>query len=332
MGGNAFEKAERVTAQEYKNLCDDISWALRNIMGQYKHFCIPLSVREKDSHGDVDVLVVGSKIEAALKQMKNAFLVEEQIDNPSGHNLLVYFEGKRIQVDLNKVADDDFQYASIYFSWNDCGNLIGRIAHRQGLKHGHDGLWYVHRKGDHQLGEILLTKSYLDALIYLGFDVDEHDHGFDTFEQMFEWVKKSKHFEACAFPLEHRNHAARTRDAKRKTYNAFLRWLDFQGEYVESDKAAWLEIHKRHWPNLAAEIVRLDQEYELNTQYKERVNGIIVREMTGVDGKELGKLMNYVKRVLPRESTLKHDVKTIEAGIMFAYQIYLEEKRNETHS
>lgn len=327
MGGNAFEQTDRLTATQYSNICDDLGWLLRNVLIEGRHFAIPHSVREKESHGDVDILVVGSKIENALRQIQRGFLVDNLISNPNGYNILAQFEGLKVQIDLNKIGDDDIEFGFSYFSWNDLGNLIGRIAHRQGLKHGHDGLWYVHRDGDHQLGEILLTKSYDDALLHLGFDADKFWDGFDTFDEMFAWVEGSRFFEACSFPLEHRNHQARMRDAKRKTYKAFLERINFDGEWVESDKKMWLERHIRRFPHLGTEIKRLNTEHYFRQQAKEKLNGIIVRDLTGLEGKELGKLMQIVNRVLPQEAVLKHDPVTIESGIMFAFQIYKEENR-----
>ncbi len=321
MGGNAFENAERMTAAEYWIICLDITDNIFASLDDY--YCdIPMSVREKESHGDIDILIEGDGVEALRKEIEAVYNVVGVISNPSGYNLLVEIGGKKVQVDLNKVKWGEFEFAYNYFSWNDLGNLIGRIAHRQGLKFGHNGLWYVYRNGDRVLGEILLSKDYLKALDYLGFDVATYNNGFNTFEQMFEWVKNSKYFEPCAFPLEHRNHQARMRDAKRKTYQAFLRYINFDGEWYASDKAKWLEKHIKAFPVLGEEISRMDEVLRLNNEYKSKVNGHIVSALTGLEGKELGALMSIVKRVLPQEIVLKHSPSAIESGILFAYEIY----------
>jgi hypothetical protein len=327
MGGNAFELAERMSDTEYDTVCKDIRFVLvSNGLREDFDFTIPNSVREKTSHGDVDVLVTSNFIEMAYWALVTYLNCPGEIKNPSGYNLLLVLGDKHIQVDLNKVSPLDFDFAADYFSWNDLGNLIGRIAHRQGLKFGHDGLWYIHRDGDQQLGEILLPCDYIEAITYLGFNAVEYQDGFDTYEQMFNWVKNSAHFDPCAYPLEHRNHAARMRDRKRKTYMAFLQWVGFDGEYVESDKAWWLEQHKKNFYVLGERIAELDKENALAKEYKAKVNGAIVRDLVGVDGKELGELMHVVRRVLPRDVALKYCAATIESGIMFAYQIYKDER------
>ena len=329
MGGNAFDGAESLTAEEYRDVCAHLVTSLDEIMVHGCHFAIPQSVREKETHGDIDVLVYSRGVEDAFRHLNTFFDVRQYIKNPSGYNVLLFIRDKYVQVDLNKVSMEDFNFAYDYFSWNDLGNLIGRIAHRQGLKFGHDGLWYIYRDGDQLLGEVLITGSYLDALEYLGFDSQQYEDGFDTFEDMFRWVETSQYFEPCAFPLEHRNHQARMRDSKRKTYQAFLRRINFDGEYVESDKAAWLKEHIKRWPHLGDAIEKMDAENALNKLAKEKLNGLIVSQLTGLQGKELGALMQVVKRVLPRELVIKHDAATIEQGIMFAFAIYKEETNDK---
>lgn len=40
-------------------------------------------------------------------------------------------------------ANEHFNTSLEYLNWNDLGNLIGRIAHKFGLKYGHKGLLYI---------------------------------------------------------------------------------------------------------------------------------------------------------------------------------------------
>lgn len=320
MGGNAFEKAERIPAKRYKEIVEDIEWLLSNVAVHGRMFAIPHSVRDKQDYGDIDVLVASSKLDDVLRQMKQGFRVLEVIKNNSGYNLLISCYEQFIQVDLNKIPDEDMRFAFHYFSWNDLGNFVGRIAHRQGLKHGHDGLWYIVREDDHQLGEILLTKDYDQALCHLGFDVNGFHDGFDTFDDMFAWVESSKYFEPSAFPLEHRNHKARTRDSKRKVYRMFLDRLQFDGEYVPSNKQEHLARHIRKWPHLRVESLILRSDNEIRKACKEKLNGVIVRALTGVDGKELGELMTVVRKVLPEQRVFAMNPQSIELGIMLAFE------------
>lgn len=305
---------------------------------------IPHSVYEKTDHGDIDLLVMSSDMEQTRKIISSLTWVDpstgesylKQLTHPEAQNSYICtFDALdttyNVQIDLTSTPEETYSFAFGYFSWNDLGNLIGRIAHRRGLKFGHDGLWYVHRRGDRLLGEFKLTDDFETALEYLGFDVERWYEGFDTFEDMFQYVASSKYFEKCAYPLEHQNHRARTRDSKRKTYNAFLEWINYDGEYVKSNRDEHIAQMRKDYPEVDAAIIASEKVDDLRMAYKELVNGIIVSEYfasmygTKFQGKELGHLMAIVREVLPcNERVLKYSVGTINAGFDFALMIYRE--------
>ena len=347
MGGNLkhsevpnLPAAMRIPADVYTEIVEQLTdkWIKYGAFG--KSWAFTQSVAEKPDHGDIDILVASylmPSVRAALSQdtwidpkTKGSYL--EQLSHPeSQDSFLCTFNTSQgvfdVQVDLIAAPIESFHFAYGYFSYNDLGNLIGRIAHRRGMKFGHDGLWYVHRRGDRQLAEILITQTFPDALDILGFDSRRWELGFETFDEMFQYVADSKYFEKSAYPLEHLNHRARTRDKKRKTYNAFLDWIDCQGEeYVPSDKAPHIEWLRSTFPHVDRAIKEAEAEDDLRQAYSEKVNGKVVAALTGLEGKELGKMMSYVRHVLPRtENTLNYPEAAIHAGITFAYQLFLGE-------
>lgn len=341
MGGNYrhseapnLPAADRIPAAEYETITYQI---LGHLVGHVVAD-IPHSVSEKTDHGDIDILVVSEDMDRARSIISRFAWVDpstgesylKQLTHPESQNSFICtFKNYNVQVDLTPSPLDTFSFALGYFSWNDLGNLIGRIAHRRGLKFGHDGLWYVHRRGDRQLGEFQLTGHFDAALEYLGFDVDRWYEGFDTFEDMFQYVASSKYFEKCAYPLEHQNHRARTRDSKRKTYNAFLEWINYDGEYVKSNRDEHIAQMRKDYPEVDAAIIASEKVDDLRMAYKERINGIIVSkyfEPTGIiAGKDLGRLMSIIKDVLPcTEEVIKYSDVVIYAGFEFAYRIYRE--------
>lgn len=321
MGGNAFPEAQRLTKTEYESACRYVEAAA--VMHDIKAV-VPLSYRAKDSFGDVDVLVSRAS-SGRLQVLLDDLRPLNTTKNPSGDNLLLESHtGKLYQLDLILTEDETFGFATWYFAYNDLGNLIGRIAHRQGLKFGHDGLWYIYRDGTQVLDEIQLTDSFTRALDYLGFNADVYfGNGFETLESMFEWVVDSKFFEASAFPLEHRNHKARVRDAKRKNYNLFLQYLkdyNFDMTYEPSDRDAWLAKHIMNWPDLGRRIEEADARPELNRAWKEKVGGHRVMELTGLEGKELGEFMRHVRAAFPvTHYTVATPQETLDIAIMRLY-------------
>ena len=172
--------------------------------------------------------------------------------------------GTRFQVDLIQVPTAVFTFALGYFSYNDLGNLLGRIARLHGFKLGHAGLFRPLRapgNESHFVRDILVTRDWSRALQFLGYDPARWERGFDSMDEMFAFVRDSRAFHPSAFPLahsarmfsrtttsseargcgglstgrvsrkplEHRSHRARVRDRKRPTYTAFLQHLAERG-------------------------------------------------------------------------------------------------------
>jgi len=132
------------------------------------------------------------------------------------------FDYKGFQIDLIHTTHEKFDYALSYFSWNDCGNLVGKLAHRFGLKHGHDGLFLSLHDGHNKFGSILLTENHDDTLKFLGLDVKKFKNGFDNLEEIFAFVAASPNYSPDWYLLENITSAGRIRDKKRDTYRKFL--------------------------------------------------------------------------------------------------------------
>lgn len=343
MGGNlrhkqieGFPEAQRISTYVMQRIISEIN------IGSGCTTWTPRTVGEKDTHGDIDLLVLSEHIQAVRGTLidfswKNpktnrSYLHELSQDPNSLDNFMCEFvigdTSYIVQVDLIKTPENIFSFAYGYFSFNDLGNLIGRIAHRRGMKFGHDGLWYVHRRGDRVLAEILVSDDFFDALRYLGFDDDKWHPGFETFEEMFEWVARSEYFESSAYPLEHQNHRARTRDRKRKTYNMFLDWLEENGydmSYVPSKKEEAIAQLFNDFPGVSQQVNAAEEADDLRMAYKKRINGIKVNELTGTEGKDLGSLMNIVKTVLPVSwQTVNLSDEAIACGVTFAQHLWRE--------
>lgn len=323
MGGNAFSTAERLSKSHY----DMLSMGLQEIFNREQiQARIPLSYRSKDSFGDIDVIVPNrEEADKILKQMDPVLGI---VRNPQGYNVLISYLGQNVQVDLNIVGDGNMDFAFWYFSYNDLGNLIGRIAHRQGLKFGYDGLWYPHRINTTAVGEYPLTNDIKEALWYLGFDVQKYFDGFEDLEDMFRWVVDCVNFEGAAYPLEHRNHKARTRDSKRKNYNAFLEWLSnggFDLTWVESDKGAWLKKHFMHWPELKKQYDATEADFHRRLAWKALFGGERAMALTGLTGKELGRFVDHLRGLFPVSQYYQESPENAETLVLKAFNEFTKE-------
>ena len=304
MGGHAVLHATRLPADHYHVAAGTCLARLRAVCGAPRRLAAIPAVRTKADFGDIDILVEHSGSKGLDRETcTQALRATEAVRNgpvlSCGVPLVTlgfaeYLEDAVVQVDLIGVSPAHFDSALAYFSWNDCGNLLGRVAHNMGLKLGHDGLSYVLRRETRVLATLPLATDWAVILPILGYDAARWQAGFDTLEDMFAFVMSGRFTDPAFFPLEHRSHKARVRDAKRPSYRAFLRYI--QDHPVAHppplrDKPDWL-------PYLFAAIPGLRDRYDqawaqdhLQQAIKTRYNGAVIGRWTGLPGPDLGQFM-----------------------------------------
>ena len=254
----------------------------------------------KATFGDMDILcLVDKPITINIRDfIQENFNSKEIVKN--GH---VYsFEYKELQIDLILTKQSIWETSKIYFSYNDLHNLIGKVAHRFGLKWGFGGLIYDYKIGGKKLGTIVVSKDYQEALDFLGFDVYKYDQGFETIEDIFEFVTKSKYFAPRIYDFENLNKVNRDRDKKRKTYASFIEYIKPYKEqplenfhYFYKDKKVYLGLIDYYFPGFLKQYRELEKKEELNQKLREKFNGNIVMENTNLKGKELGQAITKFK-------------------------------------
>ncbi|KVP17178.1 hypothetical protein WJ84_02545 [Burkholderia ubonensis] len=304
MGGNALSvTAVRLTRKNFERVSAQCVERLQACFPGNRVAVIP-AYQQKADFGDCDILVTSTgydphKAAAALDAVE---VVRNGPVTSVGvvvRDEVAPVDGNVFQVDLISIGEDAFDYALGYFSFNDLGNLIGRTAHRAGLSHKHDGLWFYVRDGDYKFREICLTRDYDVALRFLGYEPQRFHAGFETLEDIFVYVAGSKFFNRDIFLLENRNAKSRIRDRKRRTYMEFLKWCEARPELpayqYPDDKAAWLPRIAEHFPHFQAEYQQALQDMANQRAVKERFNGEWVSQLTGLEGKSLGALMKNVK-------------------------------------
>jgi hypothetical protein len=243
---------------------------------------------------------------------------------------ILSFEYNELQVDLIHSTGVCYGYALDYFSWNDLGNLIGRIAHKFGLKHGHRGLLLPVRDGDNLVSEIVLTTNYSRTLTFLGFDVIDFYKGFNTLNEIFQYVATSENFNPEFYKLENLNTIARTRDRKRVSYNSFLKFIDALDsvKYPEPspDKSQYLVKIFQAFPAARQQFDDIIKSLMIKKLVKQRFNGCLISEYTALTGKELGMFMRSIKNnpMFSDSFILCMSDETIRKNIIECYTKYKE--------
>lgn len=298
MGGNALKKhTVRIPASEYSDLVKHCTGKIKELYPNARVLAIP-AYSQKQDFGDLDLLVCDSD----FNPLDAAVVLDavELVRNGSVTSIGVMVGADSLfQVDLIKMPAEHFDYALNYFSFNDLGNLCGRIAHKMGLKHGHDGLTYTLRDGTHQFGEIVLTTDFDKALAFLGYSSERFHQGFDTLEDIFRFTVSTPFFNKEIFLLENRNHAARVRDRKRKTYMEFLTWVESQKDLPSfvfpHDKSEWFPRVNSFFPQFQAEYDVAWARLEKTRAVAAKFSGEWVAQLTGLEGKALGVVMRRFK-------------------------------------
>ncbi|MNK09927.1 hypothetical protein D3C87_279360 [compost metagenome] len=309
MGGNIFINAGRLDAAQYHQL-------VQRLVTDFKRKQPKLSIEaitaysEKESFGDLDFLVTGiskEELEMYVAGQTDYFGVSHNGPVVSYAYKLSDFEieasHEAFQVDFIFVEPEEFEFAKNYFAYNDLGNLIGQTAAGLGLKFGHKGLYYKYIEDTQLLGEILITRNFYEALEFLGYDYIRYlNQEFKTLEDVFTFAASSKYFSTWNYQLENRNHVGRIRDKKRSTYTKFLEWMkDKVLPDNPPDKEKGIILSSKLYPHIAIEFVQLTLDRQLADRAKQLFNGQNVALRTGLQGKELGQVMQLIKNQYPTQ-------------------------------
>lgn len=341
MGGHAVTNATRLPADHYYPIADLCLARLRARTFEKRITLIP-SVRAKASFGDIDLLIEGCDWREDADFFAKALHASTVVlDHPRSSVLSCgvslaemgwgtdYPSEVLAQVDLISVHPDHYESALAYYRWNDCGNLLGGVARDIGLKLGHEGLSYIVRKGSRVIAPLALLTDWDAILPVLGYDPVRWRAGFDTLEDVFAFVTGSPFYDSEIFTLANQNHKNRVRDAKRPTYQAFLRYIAERPPVyapVQRDKEGWLGYFCETIPGFAVQYDAAWEEDRENTLFRSRYNGRVVQEIVGLEGTALGEFMRYFRESCGpgfRRFVLRHPPEALRQEIQAFAQNYL---------
>lgn len=329
MGGNALRglrETRRYARDEYHRLVPEVLERLQSVVGENRIAVVP-AYRSKESFGDMDIVVelTHGSAHAFRQALARAFDIDfiasdggtaNQLDVGPGAEVAVRtaaqlaasgktysFAFRELQVDILPATPQAFESSLNYFAYNDCGNLLGRIAHAFGMKLGHLGLLYSFKSGDYQFAELEVERDWKRILPAFGWDYATWAQGFETLEDMFRFVATTPFFNRDLFLLHNRNHRSRTRDRKRPSYQQFLVWLEQQpaGSLPAYDysgpKSQRLEIlfERLTASGFREKYAAASRSFEDWKLARTRFNGELVRQWTGLAGKDLAGLMADVR-------------------------------------
>lgn len=293
MGGNALKNhpTRRYHTPEYLELYKEVEPVLKDIV-QGRVALVPF-YSSKETHGDMDIVVESDH----LPHNWTSVVMERFSSRDSYNNGDTFtFEFRDLQIDLIKATSEEFDHTLNYLSFNDLGNLVGKLAHHLGFMLGHRGLQYRVMEGNNTVRVLKLTSDYLKGLEFLGYDPERFRQGFDTLREVYDYVCSTPYFYPGCYLMENQNSKNRQRDRKRPTYQGFLEHLEEQGYFERipnpvSPREEQLERAIQTFPGFEEALQDTFRFLELKRAAHQKFNGNMVREWTGVEGQQLGEVM-----------------------------------------
>jgi hypothetical protein len=189
----------------------------------------------------------------------------------------------------------------VYFSYDPLGNAMGKTFHKLNLSYGWDGLKFKYRNfNGRNSHDIIITKDPRKIFEFGGYNYDRYLSGFETIEEIFDFIIAGKYFNSEVFKMENLNHIDRKRNRKRKSYHAFLEYiennnqLNSENDYIFRDKLFYSSIINGFFPeaNFFEQLEKLDERNAINKELSEKLNGRLIMEwIPGLEGKGLGDVL-----------------------------------------
>jgi hypothetical protein len=301
MGGKAIEsiinkESERITLDE-KNFYLSIF--------KFPDFLPIREIGEKKDFGDIDLLINDLNglyiYEEICKQ--NNIKINGKIKNSE---ITSYAINDAHQIDLIYIKDRNLAYD--YYSDNDKGIIIGNIFHQLGFSYGHKGL-YLKLEST----KLLLSENTFQILSFLQYPKEQinkilnKNFIFETFNDMFSFCISTPFFNPSYYSDDYLNNENRTRNKKRKTWNAFKEFLKTQKfENIFLPNKEILKLQSLIFFNKEKEYIKLFYDAELNKVKKKLFDGNKISLLTGLTGKELGNFIfefkEYIENKLNKSS------------------------------
>lgn len=321
MGGSVFAShaaTVRIDRAEHDAIVGNVAEALLPL-GIHAR-ALP-SLRSKASFGDVDMVCARSQTHGGLPPegedhvralaRRDAQIAQTlgadayhrgAVRNPALHMLLSGRNGP-VQLDLMSIEDDLLEFAARHLSWGDAGAMAAAIAQQMGVKMGMTGIALAVRirAATHRLR---LDLDYDQALDLIGLDADRHRRGFDTVEEVYEWLAAGRYFNPLLWSAEFMTNKRRHRAMKRDSFAGLQEWIQRErpqsrydwGETRGARMEEWTERLLDAHPEARTEMNRLIEASTAPQGLRAFFNGEVIRRHIDVDDDALQHVMNNLRK------------------------------------
>jgi hypothetical protein len=300
MGGKLFGLG-RISRCRYLEIEAELKRYLDKKLGNY--YRIPRYYDSKPDFGDLDAIVSSSACQEKDWQCLRQEIVDDlgiKLYKSDGHVFSTVYQN--FQVDYFLASADFFESTYNYLSFNDLGNLLGKICRRFNLKYGDKGLVYVFRHSDgNYTKDLPLTTNFAKICAFLQLDYDKWQDGFTDLNDLFEWVINCPYFSVLPYLDPSRTLARRAKE--RTTIQTFIEYLetnkiDRTYNYLEN-RDAYLPWLQEIFPEarLDDRLAKEKEKERIIKLVKVKFNGKLIMELLpDLQGKILGEFIVKFKQ------------------------------------
>jgi hypothetical protein len=302
MGGKLFNLG-RISHDRYL----EIEGAMRKYLDRKigtAAYRIPRYYATKPDFGDMDVIIKLTD-SATWQTLRQEFVADLGVTETKSAGSVFSTVYQGLQVDYFTAPPEFLESTYNYLSFNDLGNLIGKICRRFNLKYGEEGLAYVFRRQDgNYKKDLMVSTDFAEICRFLELDYEQWQQGFDELADVFEWVIASPYFSVN--PYLNKSTSLEKRAKERTTIQEFLAYLEEQGitkeyQYLEN-RDNYLPWIAEQFPaaNLLDRILVQQQLDERSMAVKAKFNGDrLMTLLPGLSGKALGAFIVKLKEQIP---------------------------------
>ena len=301
MGGNLF-RLGRIPREEYLVIEQEIRAYLdQKWTGFYR---IPRYYTEKPDFGDLDIIFSQKAIVKNWVDTRQEIMDDLGVTQFKSGGSVFSTVYKNFQVDYFLVQPQYLESTYNFLSFNDLGNLLGKICRKFSLKYGEKGLVYVFRRKDgHYKKDLKVSTDFQKICSFLELDYQRWVNGFSTLEEMFEWVIASKYFSIKPYQKQNNSDKISKRAKNRPTVERFLRFIQEKNiqktfEYLP-DKEDYTPFIDKVFPEAGLlTLIKLEQEAENKAiEINQKFNGKIIMNLKPeLEGKALGDFIVAFKK------------------------------------
>jgi hypothetical protein len=330
MGGKLFNRG-RIDRDLYLTIEADMRAYLERKIGA-ENYRIPRYYTSKPDFGDLDILIHLADGTDWLK-LRQEITSDLEIHEFKAAGSVFSTLYRDFQVDYFTAPTRYFESTYNYLSFNDLGNLLGKICRKFNLKYGECGLAYVYRRHNGNfLKDIDLTTDFQAICQFLGLDYGKWSEGFADLAEIFTWTIESPYFSVA--PYLDRSTSLERRLKERPTIQQFIDYLDRQQitktyEYL-ADRDEYLPWIAASFPNanLLDRVAAAIAAAERAEFIKSKFNGErLMQLLPHLVGKELGQFIVLFKQQFPDfdEFIVNTEQSAIERAILTFARTHLHE-------